>query len=374
MSEKNRLNELRSLGILDTETEEDFNEIVELVSVLCKVPISLISLVDEERLWFKAKVGIDASETKRENSFCSYALESPSEMMVVENALEDERFATNPAVLNDPKIRFYAGVPLISKNDLAIGTLCIIDTQPRKLNDEEIRILKFLGKRVMSLIELRKENMAQRKTIENKDKRVEELMDRLIEAQQVAKVGNWDWDVSKRTLYWSPQMYDIFTVERDDDNLFESWKLKVHPEDLELVEKTLKDGLAGKHNSIQYRISRGNDFIWVETEGKVSLDENGEVIRVMGTVQEITRRKIQDEQKEYYLNVLEQMLFDLSHKIRRPITNCMALASLLKDPISSQDRQAEFSKYLEDSANSLDDYVKETTSFLYQNKVRMAED
>ena len=374
MSELERLEELKSLEILDTEAEKDFSEIVELVAALYKVPISLISLLDEDRQWFKARFGIDASEARREYAFCDHAIKTPDEIMVVENALEDDRFSTNPLVLNDPNIRFYAGVPLVTKNNFALGTLCIIDVQPRKLNKEEHRILHLLGKRVTTLIELRKENLSQRRAIINKNRKVEELMDKLIEAQQVAKVGNWDWDVKNKALYWSPQMYKIFRLDKGIEDLFKSWKTNIHPDDLELVVKTLDGGMKGKLNSIQYRISRNDGYIWVETEGKVSLDENGEVVRMMGTVQEITERKTLDEQKQYYLKVLEEMLFNLSHKIRRPITNCMALATLLKDPDSSKERQIEFSKYLEDSANALDDYIKETTSFLYQNRVRILEE
>ncbi len=374
MSEKNRLNELRSLGILDTEAEQDFTEIVELVATLCAAPISYISLIDEERQWFKAKIGLDVNEAEREYAFCNYAIKNPGEIMIVENALEDRRFADNPYVIDDPNVRFYAGVPLVTKNNFAVGTLCIIDNQPRELSKEEYRILELLGKRVTRLIELRKENIIQSKAIENKNKHVKDLMDSLIEAQQMAKLGNWDWDISNKVLYWSPQMYEIFRVDQHVKNLFEVWKSKVHPDDLALVEKTLSEGLSGMHNSIQYRIARVEGFIWVETEGKVLLDKNGNVVRMMGTVQEITERKMMDEQKQYYLTVMEQMLFDLSHKIRRPVTNCMALASLLKDPVSSQDRQLEFSKYLEDSANSLDDYIKETTSFLYQNKIKMTQE
>ncbi|MEO9483562.1 MAG: GAF domain-containing protein [Ekhidna sp.] len=372
MSEQDRIEELRSLGILDSESEKDFDEIVELVSDLCQVPISLITLIDEKRQWFKAKKGIDISETAREHSFCHFTIENPNEVMVVENTLEDPRFSNNPFVINDPNVRFYAGFPLVTKNNFALGTLCIIDDKPRKLSENELRVLQILGRRVVALIELRRENILQRKLIEDGDKKLSLVTQRLIKAQEVAKVGSWDWDVKDGTLYWSPQMYEIFGLDEcGAEALIEKWQSAVYEEDLALVKNTLAEGLNGKHNAIQYRVKRGTEFIWVETAGQVTVDKKGAVVRMMGTVQEITEVRKAFEQKQLYSEVLEQMLFDLSHKIRRPLTNCIALSSLLQDPESLDGREREFAQYLEKSANTLDAYLKETIDFLNRNKVNI---
>ncbi len=370
--EQRRLQELHNLDILDSQEESDFDEIVELASALFDVPISLISLIDVDRQWFKAKVGIEICETEREYAFCSYAIDNPSEIMIVENALEDIRFSKNPLVTGFPNIRFYAGVPLMTKNNQALGTLCIIDTEPKSFGEKEQKTLKILANKVMSLIELRRENLSQRKIIQAGEKELSELNLRLIEAQQVARIGSWNWDVAEGDLYWSPQMFEIFGIS-PTKKIFEAWQAAVHEDDLDLVKKTLARGLEGKNDIIQYRIIRESQIMWVETNGKVSLNDRGEVVRMMGTVQEITERKVAEEQKKFYSDILEQMLFDLSHKIRKPLTNCIALASLLSDPECSHGRQEEFSKYLKESAETLDEYVRDTTNFLYENKIKISD-
>ena len=142
-SELDRLAELGRLEILDTPPERAFDRVTALATKLLDVPIALVSLVDRDRQWFKAKCGIDAVETPRSWAFCDYAIRQ-DEIMVVEDARKDDRFKDNPLVAGDPFIRFYAGVPLISPNGFPLGTLCIIDSKPRSLDARECEILKDL--------------------------------------------------------------------------------------------------------------------------------------------------------------------------------------------------------------------------------------
>jgi len=151
--EADRLAVLQSYGILDTPPEERFDRLVRIVSEQLGVPIALVSLVDYHRQWFKAVVGIDAKETPRELAFCAHAILA-EETFVVENALDDERFSDNPLVANDPAIRFYAGAPLITSSGHRLGTLCAIDTVPRKLSEREEVLLKELAAVVVDEMEL----------------------------------------------------------------------------------------------------------------------------------------------------------------------------------------------------------------------------
>lgn len=156
-NEIERLKKLIQYNVLDTQPESDFNEIVRVASLICEVPISLVSLIDENRQWFKAKVGLDANETSREISFCGHAILT-DELFEVENALNDERFQDNPLVTGDPNIRFYAGMPLVSSEGYNIGTLCVIDRVPKTLNDTQKEVLRVLAKNVITLMELRLKN------------------------------------------------------------------------------------------------------------------------------------------------------------------------------------------------------------------------
>jgi diguanylate cyclase (GGDEF)-like protein len=145
--ETQRLQVLHSLRILDTEPEERFDRITRLACKLFNVPIALVSLVDQDRQWFKSSVGLDAAQTPREISFCGHAIIG-SDVFVVAEAQQDQRFCDNPLVAGDPGIRFYAGYPLRSPGGQRIGTLCIIDRQPRNFSDEDAGTLKELGQMI----------------------------------------------------------------------------------------------------------------------------------------------------------------------------------------------------------------------------------
>ncbi|TFW19232.1 GAF domain-containing protein [Massilia arenosa] len=142
-TDQDRLAALRALLILDTPPEERFDRIIGFAAHEFDVPIALLSLVDEQRQWFKARVGLDVCETPRDISFCGHAIAAP-DIMVVEDAAQDERFADNPLVTGEPRIRFYAGAPLQLPNGHAVGTLCLIDRAPRRLDTTELAILASL--------------------------------------------------------------------------------------------------------------------------------------------------------------------------------------------------------------------------------------
>ncbi|WP_333925883.1 sensor histidine kinase [Aquimarina algiphila] len=157
-NEKLRLEALHSLNILDTEFEKEFDEITTLASFLCDAEIALISLVDKDRQWFKSKYGLAICETPRAVSFCAHAILDPYKPLIVEDARKDPRFCNNPLTEVDKIVIFYAGIPLVDKDGFALGTLCVIDSKPKKLSQKQIEALKSLANQVIMLFELNKKN------------------------------------------------------------------------------------------------------------------------------------------------------------------------------------------------------------------------
>ena len=153
-NETERLAALRSYKILDTKPEERFDELTKLAALICGVPISLISLIDTDRQWFKSKFGLSLEETPRAQAFCTHAIMQP-EIFVVPDAMQDERFAQNPLVTGDLHVRFYAGAPLAARDGHLLGTICVIDHEPHTLTEAQKEALKIVGKLVIANIELR---------------------------------------------------------------------------------------------------------------------------------------------------------------------------------------------------------------------------
>jgi len=157
-NEVERLLALESYNVLDTLPEESYNDLTRIASIICNTPIALVTLVDEKRQFFKSRHGLAAIETSRDIAFCAHAINRPSELMVVKDARLDTRFSDNPLVTGDLNLVFYAGMPLVTNDGFALGTLCVIDHQPKELTQDQQSALKSLANQVVQLLELRKKN------------------------------------------------------------------------------------------------------------------------------------------------------------------------------------------------------------------------
>lgn len=169
INESERLRALQSYQIIDTLPEKEYDDLTSIAAGIAGTEISLVSLITEDRQWFKSHHGIDATETPRNIAFCAHAINRPHEFLEVENAIHDNRFHDNPLVTSGPEIRYYGGVPLVDSNGMALGTLCVIDSKPMKLTETQIDLLKKVGSQVISQFNLRKKNLEVQEQLERKE-------------------------------------------------------------------------------------------------------------------------------------------------------------------------------------------------------------
>ena len=153
-NEVNRIRALQRAAILDTPPEPVFDELVELAAHVCHTPISTVTFVDADRQWFKARLGLPVSQTPRDISFCAHAILG-DEPLIVPDATKDRRFAGMPAIAGGPCLRFYAGAPLVGSKGYAVGTICVMDREPRTLSEDQRRALRTLAAQAVSYLELR---------------------------------------------------------------------------------------------------------------------------------------------------------------------------------------------------------------------------
>lgn len=178
-----RVEALYKYAILDTEPEQAFDDLVFLASFICKTPIALISLIDEDRQWFKSKVGLSISETSRDIAFCATAIQQP-DVFVVPDTLNDERFRNNPLVVSEPNVRFYAGAPLIDEDGHALGTICVLDRVPRKFLPDQQAALKALSRLVLAQLEFRRNLVLLKEALTDRTKEEHERQRDLIKLQE----------------------------------------------------------------------------------------------------------------------------------------------------------------------------------------------
>jgi PAS domain S-box-containing protein len=293
-----RLAALAGYHILDTEPEKGFDDLVRLATRLCHAPTALVSLVADNRQWFKARIGFPDCETDLNSSVCAYVLTEP-DLLVIPDLAADARTASNPLVMGEPHIRFYAGAPLRSDDGHVLGSLCVIDTvvRPEGLTPEQAEDLKALADQVMIQLSMRRaaaqrdELLQQQSAILAELSRTEEELRLAVDATQI---GVFDLNLVTGELRWDARVRELFGVAYDVPVSYETFLHGLHPDDRVLADAAVQTALDPDGPGIfdtEYRaVSPDGVERWLGARGKALLLD-GKAVRFIGTVRDITSRR-----------------------------------------------------------------------------------
>ncbi len=348
-----RIQTLLSYGILDSKPEQEFEDLVHLISAICEVPVAIISMLDENRQWYKAKVGMEFSDLPKNETICQYTL-LQNEILEITDALHDERVKDNPHVNTENGIRFYAGISLQAPNGYNIGTVCVADTKPRQLSSSQKKSLKLLSKQVMALLEARKRNRILTEELElilnNKIKEAEEklflkeneyqhLLDSIKRSNSVVEFSPEGHVLSTNTIFRS------FIGYREEE------LVKMHHSDFVDSKDKAKnvkfwqalengDFKAGRFK----RIRKNGDEVWMQATYNPVRSPDGKIDKVLQISQDITLEiaaekamQVAKEAAESLNHQKDSFIANVSHEIRTPIHAVLGFTELLLE--QERDRQ-----------------------------------
>jgi|GEM_PF-1074262 len=305
-----RIKILNDLGLLWSQEENSFDELTGLAALICQTPVSLISFFDQNKQFFKSHHGLDICETPLEQAFCTHAAENGREIFIVEDARIDPRFANNPLVTGYPGIVFYVGFPLFYQDTIALGGLCVIDFQPRKLNEQQIHALKVLGNQVLHLISLRKvmnQNDQSLKLLETEQKFSNEML---------STIEGVFWIADPHTFQFkfiSPQVERIFGYSASEwlsSPTF--WQDLIHPEDREhAIKLCIQETFLLRDHQFQYRLKKKNgEYIWVQDRVVVKSNQ-GIPFQIQGFIWDINTEKLLEKGLKQESNLNKAIINDL---------------------------------------------------------------
>jgi PAS domain S-box-containing protein len=319
-NEPQRLAYLRALNILDTEREQRFDDIAYLAMSLCGTPMAVVSLIDRDRQWFKSCFGIAGRETSRDIAFCSHAILHPDELLIVEDATLDPRFSDNPLVTGAEHIRFYAGAPIVTDEGYALGTLCVIDREPRQLSELQISSLKVLARQVVQLLQQHQANQALRLS-------QQKLVTLYNQAPVAIVMGCVD---TGRFVEYNPEFVKMlgYTPEELSRLTYSDITPTSYATlDQHHLQDVLKTGRYGPYEK-QY-IHKDGHLIPVLLNG--TLIETADGARLLSSfIQDISERKHAEQIKDDFVSAV-------SHELRTPLTSISgALGLLVNGAVNSQ--------------------------------------
>jgi diguanylate cyclase (GGDEF)-like protein/PAS domain S-box-containing protein len=306
-NESLRLNTLASYHILDSGPEQAFDRLTKLVAGICATPMATITFVDATRQWFKSAVGLDIKQTSRDVSFCAHAISSPS-LFIVEDALANPLFALNPLTCSGPGIRFYAGMPLMSPEGTALGTLTVMDRVPRKLTELQIEALQTIGEQVVDQIVLRRHRYLSEKHATRTANRTEALLQI---ASGAFRIGTWELSVPDLRLNWSDALCDLYEVPRGTRPTWAQWLKYFSTEDGEKLVTALEACVRrGKAWDLELKTKTASGRrIWIRISCHPIAEGDDTIQLIQGTLQDISSAKL----NERAINESEQRFRQLAN-------------------------------------------------------------
>ncbi len=361
-NEAERLKALDSYAILDTISESGFDEITQLASQICETPIALISLVDDKRQWFKSHYGLKIRETDRDYSFCAHAILNPLQVMVVPDSLQDDRFKKNPLAAGSPNVIFYVGVPLVNFEGYPLGTLCVIDHQPKNLSTEKISSLKVLAKQVVNQLELRRKTNELNQSIVDLQKSHQYL-------ERFALMASHDIKTPLTSIMLSAQMLKMKYSELVDDKANHL---------LDTINHSSKKLLGFLNNMLDY--SKSNTVL---TKRKDQVYVNDLLLNVIKLINVPENVSVEMPQQAVYVKTsliaLEQIFINLLHHSAKNTDKNSILIRIdsfeenqfYHFKITDNNKQIE-PKLLENIFTPLDFVKAETNIAAYKSKISLS--
>ncbi len=351
LDENSRLAALLRCDVLDTASEDSYDEVAALAGHICQTPVALISLVDRNRQWFKSKVGLEVDETSRDVAFCAYAI-LDDQTCVIPDARLDRRFATNPLVTGEPFFRFYAGAPLVTRDGFRLGTLCVIDYQPRRLDPAQLRALKTLSRQVALQIELQatlRENVELQVASQASEEKFKRLFDQMQDIAYRADLDGTIDLVSPSVARYGYSANDLvgsaasaLCDRAEGDRILSELRQQGSLNDFEISVRH-KDGTPAQ----------------MSLTTQVVPDSEDRPVAIEGILRDIGERKHLDRQRQEFVAML-------AHDIRNPT---MAIAGYVDLALEDEDLSESARDFLQGAARNVTALESLVTSYLDSTKI-----